>query len=64
MQHQNQNVNVFLFGAIFNVLASIDFSSLLDYTLKAIIGGGIWLCFQVLIPYFQKITKNKQENDK
>jgi hypothetical protein len=38
----------FLVGAIFNVMASIDFNRLLEYVLIALIGGLTWLLFQIL----------------
>jgi hypothetical protein len=38
----------FLLGAIFNVLASINFSKLLEHAIIAVIGGVIWLIFQII----------------
>lgn len=37
----------FIVGAILNLLAWLDTSELIDYTVKAVIGGFIWLVFQV-----------------
>jgi hypothetical protein len=45
--NQWKNVSVFMFGAILNLLAAIDFISLADYCVKAIAGGIIWLAFKV-----------------
>lgn len=42
------NTIAFLFGAIFNILANLQYFSLLDYTLKAFIGGIVWLGFKLL----------------
>ena len=55
---QNQGAGnwiAFLLGAIFNVLASIISSQLLEHALIALIGGVIWLLFQVLA---NRIIKN------
>ena len=48
------NLSVFLLGAILNILAAVDYASLIDYSLKAIIGGAIWLLFKVAAEYFTK----------
>lgn len=45
------NTVVFLFGAIFNILANTDYGSLADYALKAVIGGVIWLLFKIIGDY-------------
>ena len=37
--------NVLLTGTI--LLANFDFTSLLDYSIKAFVGGAIWMGFQV-----------------
>lgn len=46
--HSHSNGIVFLLGAIFNILTNTDFSNLLDYTLKALIGGFIWLLYKLI----------------
>lgn len=38
--------NIFLTGSIF--LANLDFTGLLDYALKAVIGGFMWLLFKMV----------------
>ncbi|HEY9048272.1 MAG TPA: hypothetical protein VIN08_20335 [Ohtaekwangia sp.] len=38
----------FLFGAIFNVLPHIDLTFLIDYMIKAIVGGIICLGFKII----------------
>jgi hypothetical protein len=44
--------NVLLTGTI--LLANFDFTSLLDYSVKAIIGGAIWMSFQIANDYFKR----------
>ena len=44
--------NVLLTGCIF--LANLDFTGLLDYAVKAIIGGGIWLGFKMTADYIER----------
>jgi hypothetical protein len=50
---------VFLLGAIFNILANTDFSNLLDYTLKAVIGGFVWLLYKLLADFISSRSKSK-----
>lgn len=45
---QQNNLTVFLLGAILNLMAAIDFHSLVDYSAKALAGGLIWLVFKVI----------------
>ena len=54
--------NVFLTGII--LLANLDFTGLLEYGLKALIGGGIWLGYKVTADYLaeRKRRKGKDEN--
>jgi hypothetical protein len=60
--HQPNHLSVFLLGAILNVLAAVDFTSLLDYSLKAIAGGLVWLIFKVIGDYLSsKINRSKQD---
>lgn len=44
--------NVLLTGCIF--LANLDFNGLLDYAVKAIVGGGIWLGFKMTADYLER----------
>lgn len=44
--------NILLTGTI--LLANFDFTSLLDYTVKAVLGGAIWMGFQLANDYFRK----------
>lgn len=58
--NQHNNVSVFLLGVSLNLLAAIDFTSLVDYGLKAFLGGVIWLGFKLLGDYIaQRLRKRK-----
>jgi hypothetical protein len=46
--------NIFLTGTI--LFAHIDYGGLVEYALKALIGGGIWLFFKVSA---DRMNKNK-----
>jgi hypothetical protein len=52
----------FVFGATFSVLGEVGTGFLLDYTLKALIGGGVCLLFKmlgdVLSPFWQRNKKH------
>jgi len=50
----------FLFGAAFNLFADVDPRFLLDYTLRAIIGGIICLCFKLLGDYISSHNNRRQ----
>ena len=56
--------NVFLPGTI--LLASIDVTGLLEYALKAGVGGFIWLGFKLAGEYLERKKKQgqKQESEK
>ena len=49
--NQQSNVSVFLLGVVLNLMAVVDYASLFDYGLKAILGGTIWLGFKLLGEY-------------
>jgi hypothetical protein len=56
MQQENGiTSNIYLTGSI--LLAHIDVGGLLDYGIKAFIGGGIWLAFKILS---DKYSSNKK----
>lgn len=38
----------FVFGAVFNLLANVKLTFLLDYALQAVVGGMICLAFKIL----------------
>jgi len=48
---------VFLTGSI--LLANLDYSGLLDYALKAVIGGMIWMGFKLGADYISNKRKKK-----
>jgi len=50
--------NVFLTGCI--LLANLDFAGLLEYALKAGIGGAIWLGYKLTADYIDRKRKKKQ----
>jgi hypothetical protein len=58
------NTVAFLFGAVFNLLANTDFSSLTDYSLKAVIGGVIMMLFKLLSDYISKKLLSKKKGVK
>ncbi|GAA4727281.1 hypothetical protein [Flavisolibacter ginsenosidimutans] len=43
--------NMLLTGCIF--LANIDLTGVVDYAVKAVIGGGIWLGFKMAADYIE-----------
>lgn len=50
--------NIFLTGAI--LFANMDYSGLMEYALKAVIGGAIWMGFKLGTDYFsEKLKRNK-----
>jgi hypothetical protein len=53
---ENTSSNIFLTGCI--LLANLDFSGLLDYAVKAVIGGGIWLGYKAAGDYLER-KRNK-----
>lgn len=50
--------NLFLTGAI--LLANLDFTSIEEYALKAIIGGAVWMGFKVIGDYVHSKLKDKE----
>jgi hypothetical protein len=44
--------SIFLTGCI--LLANLDFAGLLDYAVKALIGGGIWLGYKAAADYIDR----------
>ena len=57
------NFSIFLLGAILNILAAVDIASLVDYSLKALIGGAIWLGFKMLGEYVSKEIHEKNSHE-
>lgn len=44
--------NIFLTGSIF--LANLDFTGLMDYAIKAVIGGFMWLLFKMVADHIER----------
>ncbi|HNP54752.1 MAG TPA: hypothetical protein PKK69_09035 [Ferruginibacter sp.] len=55
---ENTSSSILLTGVVF--LANLDFVGLLDYALKAGIGGAIWLGFKLTADYIDRKRKSKQ----
>ncbi len=55
-----------VFGAVFNLLSAGVAGSLIEYTVKTLIGGLVWFGFQVLADRMKKRGENaaKKEQDK
>jgi len=56
-QH-DQSSSIFLTGTI--LLANLDISGLLDYAIKAFIGGAIWFGYKMTADYIDRKRQNKQ----
>lgn len=57
---QSENIsNMFLVGSM--VMASIDYVGLLDYLIKAVMGGGVWFLFKLLQDYFSPFIRKRAE---
>jgi hypothetical protein len=52
------STNVFLTGAI--LLANMDYSGLMDYAIKAAIGGVLWMGFKLGTDYISYVIKRKR----
>jgi hypothetical protein len=60
MKTDNTSQNIFLTGFI--LLANLDFTGLLEYGLKAAIGGSIWLVFKMVADKLDRKWRNNQSN--
>ena len=56
-KHDSSSSNIFLTGTI--LLANLDFAGLMDYAIKALIGGAIWLGYKATADYIER--KRKKE---
>ena len=54
---ENTSSSILLTGVVF--LANLDFVGLLDYALKAGIGGAIWLGYKLTADYIDQKRKSK-----
>lgn len=59
MKTDNVGSNIFLTGCI--LLANLDFAGLLEYAIKAAIGGGIWLGYKVAADWLAEQKRKKQQ---
>jgi hypothetical protein len=52
LQHVNtgDNGGLFLYGAI--MFANIDYVGVMDYVIKAVLGGAVWFGFKLLQEYY------------
>lgn len=55
--HSDSSNHLFLTGAI--LFANLDYTGLLEYALKAIIGGAIWMGFKLGGDYLATRKKKK-----
>ena len=55
----NHFSNVLLTGAI--LLAQVDMNGLLDYCLKATIGGAVWLAYKVIADRLERKRKSTKQ---
>lgn len=53
--------SLFLTGTI--LLANMDYTGLLDYAIKAVVGGAIWMIYKVAGDYISSRTNKKKENN-
>ncbi|GAA4468400.1 hypothetical protein GCM10023093_25920 [Nemorincola caseinilytica] len=51
--------NVLLTGTI--LLANVDVNGLLDYGLKAFLGGAVWLGYKLTAEYIERKRKQRQQ---
>jgi hypothetical protein len=54
----NNTTSVLLYGAI--MFANIDYVGILDYSIKAFVGGLFWLGFKVTADWIGRRAKNKK----
>jgi hypothetical protein len=54
--------SLFLTGTI--LLANMDYNGLMDYAIKALVGGAIWMAYKVAGDYFGNRMSKKKEVQK
>ena len=52
--------NIFLTGCI--LAANFDFAGLLDYAIKAVVGGAIWLAYKAVADHLTDRRKRRSQN--
>jgi hypothetical protein len=60
MKTNDTGSNVFLTGIV--LLANFDFTGLMDYGLKAVVGGAVWLAFKLTADHLADKKKQKEAN--
>jgi len=59
LENQNNGSSTFLTGAI--LLANFDYSEMMDYAIKAAIGGAIWMTFRRAADYISMKFKSRKD---
>lgn len=54
--------SLFLTGTI--LLANMDYTGLMDYAIKAVIGGAIWMAYKIAGDFFSTKMTKKKDNTK
>lgn len=62
LENQNNGSSTFLTGAI--LLANFDYSGMMDYAIKAAIGGAIWMTFRLTADYISMKLKTPKDERK
>lgn len=57
MKTNDTGSNVLLTGVV--LLANFDFTGLMDYGLKALVGGAVWLGYKIAADYLAERKKNQ-----
>lgn len=52
--------SLFLTGTI--LLANMDYNGLMDYAIKALVGGAIWMAYKIAGDFLSERMKRKKEN--
>lgn len=52
--------SLFLTGTI--LLANMDYTGLMDYAIKALVGGAIWMGYKIAGDFFSNRVSKKKEN--
>ena len=61
MKTNDNGSNLLLTGVV--LLANFDFTGLIDYGMKALIGGAIWLGYKITADYLAEKKKAKNNTD-
>jgi len=58
----NNSSSLFLTGTI--LLANMDYTDLMDYAIKALVGGAIWMAYKIAGDFFSNRMSKKKDNTK